>query len=78
MIELQVHEFTMGDCDDFDIYVAQPIYEWQQTKKGKWCMENCTDLRYWNDPDPYTYGYRVRITGKLEEIKATEFKLRFI
>ena len=74
---MQLHEFSMGDVEDVDIYVAQPIYEWQQTKKGKWCMENATNLKYWTNPDPYTFGYKIRITGDMEDKIAFEFKLRF-
>jgi len=71
------HEFTMGDVEDVDIYVAHPIYEWQQTDKGQWVMANATDLQYLTRPDPYTFGHRVIISGNLEEKQATEFCLRW-
>lgn len=71
------HEFTMGDVDDVDVYVAQPIYEWQQTEKGKWVMANASDLKYYTSPDPSTFGHRVTIRGELEEKRATEFCLRW-
>ena len=29
------HQFNLGDVEDPDIYAAQPIWEWQQTEKGK-------------------------------------------
>ena len=29
----------MGDVEDPEIYCAEPIYQWQQTPAGKWCME---------------------------------------
>ena len=34
-----VHTFNMGDVEDPEIYVAGPLFDWQQTEKGKWIME---------------------------------------
>lgn len=62
-----LHSFTMGDVDDVDIYVAQPIYEWQQTPQGKWCMKHATDLEYHTHMDPVILGHKVVITGYLKE-----------
>lgn len=67
----------MGDVDDVDIYVAQPIYEWQQTEQGKWVMANANDLKYYTGVDPATFGYKVTIQGDLEEKRATEYFLRW-
>jgi len=76
-VKVIFHSFTMGDVDDVDIYVAQPIYEWQQTEQGKWVMANASDLKYYTNADPNTFGHRVTIRGELEEIKATEYYLRW-
>jgi hypothetical protein len=67
----------MGDVDDVEIYVAQPIYEWQQTPVGKWCMENAENLHYLTALDPSSFGYQITITGDLEDKLATEFLLRW-
>ena len=72
-----LHTFNMGDVDDVDIYVAQPIYEWQQTDKGTWCMNNATDLTYDVLPDPWNYGYKIIIKGELEQPQAVECVLRW-
>lgn len=71
------HEFTIGDVDDVDIYVAEPIYEWQQTDKGRWIMEHAHDIKYYTSSDPSTFGYRVSIRGDLEEKQLTEYYLRW-
>jgi hypothetical protein len=76
-VKVIFHSFTMGDVDDVDIYVAQPIWEWQQTDQGKWVMSNASDLKYYTHADPNTFGHRVTIRGELEEIKATEYYLRW-
>jgi hypothetical protein len=77
MITMTFHEFTMGDVEDPDIYVAQPIYEWQQTAKGQWVMDHASDLQYYTAPDPYSFGYKVTIRGTIEEKTATEFCLKW-
>ena len=77
MQRLALHQFRMGDVDDVEIYVAQPIYEWQQTPAGRWCMEHATNLHYLTGFDPTGYGYKITITGDLEDKLATEFLLRW-
>jgi hypothetical protein len=67
----------MGDVDDVEIYVAQPIYEWQQTPQGRWCMANATNLHYLTGFDPSGWGYRITITGDLDDKLATEYLLRW-
>lgn len=68
----------MGDVDDLDVYVAQPIYEWQQTEKGRWVMENAYNLTYHTSPDQNMWGHRVIIRGEIGEgPKLTEYFLRF-
>ena len=68
----------MGDVDDVDIYVAQPIYEWQQTDQGKWAMQHAQDLRYNVSPDLSTFGHRITICGEIEEsIQLTEYLLKY-
>lgn len=71
-----LHKFRMSDVEDPDIYAAQPIYEWQQTELGKWCMENATDLEYHIQPDYVTFGYEVAITGWVSGKHATFWALK--
>ncbi len=71
-----VHKFIMGDVDDVEIYVAQPIYEWQQTDHGKWVMKNGRDPQYHINADPISYGYQVVITAHITPKRWTEYVLR--
>jgi len=71
-----LHEFRMGDVEDVEIYMASPIYEWQQTPAGKWCMEKATELEYHTQVDHMTMGYRVVITGYLSGKHATFWALK--
>jgi hypothetical protein len=71
-----VHRFTMGDVDDVEVYMAQPIYEWQQTEHGQWVMKNGKDPTYHINADPVTYGYQIVITAHITPKRWTEYILR--
>jgi hypothetical protein len=73
-----LHSFTMGDVEDPYLYAASPIYEWQQTDMGKWVMAHVVEqpvFHCW--PDHNTLGYRVVITGELEERDEIIFRLKY-
>jgi hypothetical protein len=75
--ELIVHSFTMGDVEDPDLYAAQPLYEWQQTDFGQWCMTHAADTPTWHrHADPVTFGYKYTITAKFQGPALTEMLLR--
>lgn len=72
-----MHQFAMGDVEDPEIYAGQPIWEWQQTDYGKWCMQNALDVRFHIMADLECYGYKCRITGDLEEKMYTFWVIRY-
>jgi len=75
---LEFYTFNMGDVDDVDIYVAEPIYQWQQTDQGRWVMEHAQDLTYHTSADPNTFVHRVSIRGKIKEGPClTEYLLKY-
>ena len=77
-MKVTFHSFAMGDVEDLDIYVAEPISKWQQTEQGRWVMENATDLQYYTMPDPNTIGHRVTIRGDIDQgPKLTEYLLKY-
>lgn len=67
----------MGDVDDVEIYVAQPIHEWQQTECGQWCMAHATNHHWLTGFDPNGWGYRISIVGELPEQDHTYFQLKW-
>jgi len=76
--KVHVHTITMGDVDDPEIYIAQPIYEWQQTEKGKWVMENSAPApSYHRYNDVMHYGYTFYICAYLNEKDYTYYRLKF-
>lgn len=72
-----VHRFRMSDVEDPEIYVAQPIYDWQQTEHGKWVMKHGRDPQYHMHMEPVTYGYQIIITAHITPKRWTEYCLRF-
>jgi len=77
MRKVVFHEFRMGDVEDPQLYAAGPILDWEKTEAGKWVMENAHDPTFHIRPDPDTYGYKVLITGELEEIDEVYFRLKY-
>lgn len=73
----KVHKFRMGDVEDPDLYVAQPIYEWQQTEQGKWVMKHGSEHQYHMHMAPVHYGYEITITAYITAKRWTEYCLRF-
>lgn len=71
-----VHRFTMGDVEDVEIYMAQPLFEWQQTDHGKWVMKNGRDPQYHINADPISYGYQITVTAHITPKRWTEYILR--
>jgi len=73
-----VHRIKMSDVEDPDLYVAQPIWEWQQREQGKFIMEHAVDEPQWHRQlDQFTYGYQYAIVAELEKKKLSEFYLRW-
>jgi hypothetical protein len=71
-----LHEFTMGDVEDVEIYAAEPIYNWQQTPEGKFCMEKAEDVYWTSVIDPASFGHRIKIIGTLTDKYATFYALK--
>lgn len=67
----------MGDCEDPELYAAEPMYQWQQTTQGRWVMENCQDPCYRIQPDFNSLGFKIEIYGELEDKQAVEYLLRW-
>lgn len=73
-----VHEFSMGDVDDPDLYAAQPLCEWEQSEIGQWVIKNAFDTPTWHRiADQTMFGYRYQIRAKLIGPALTEWLLRY-
>jgi len=71
-----VHEIQMGDVEDPDLMVAEPIWKWQESDAGKFIMEHAVDKPYWTRSMDYaSYGHKYRIMARLSEQNETFWRL---
>ena len=76
--DVKVHEFTMGDVEDPDLYAAQPIYKWQSSEMGQWIMEHAVETPFWHrSVDPTSYGHKYYIIARLREQDQTYWALKW-
>jgi hypothetical protein len=76
--EFIVHTFSLGDVEDPEIYAAGPLFEWQQTEKGKWVMDNAIDKPTFNiHTDQWHIGYQVAVKAEFNEKNATFYSLKY-
>lgn len=78
-IEFVAHIIYMSDVEDPDLFVADPIYKWQQTDEGKWIMKNSNPIPMWKRTyDTKTYfGYAYYIHAYLKPKEYTYWSLKF-
>lgn len=78
VIEYVVHKITVNDVDDPDVYVGQPIHDWQQTEAGKWVLENSRPKPCWyRYNDTLSYGYVYYIKAYFTPQQLTYWKLKY-
>lgn len=75
-IKVLLTEFRLGDCEDPELYAAEPIYKWQQTEEGQWAKQNCSDMFFVVQPEFDYYGYKCKIFGYLSPELALWFLLK--
>ncbi len=74
-----VHTIKLGDVEDPDLWVADPIYKWQQTEAGKFVMEHAVEKPYWHRTmDHASYGHRYDIVARLSEQNETFWRLKYV
>ena len=78
MQEVIVHKIVMGDVEDPDLFVADPIWKWQQTDMGKWVMEHSVEKPMWKrNVDTAHYGYVYTIHAWLDGQDLIYWKLKY-
>ena len=77
MRKVLFHSFNLGDVEDPELYAAVPILEWEKTELGQWVMEHAHDPTFNIHTDPDSYGFRITITGALEEQDEVYYRLKY-
>ena len=76
--EIVVHKFLISDVDDLDVYIAEPIWRWQDSECGKWVMENAVEKPRWiRTPAHDLFHIECAIIARLKPIDITYFILRW-
>lgn len=77
MKKIKLKTIQVGDVEDPEIYIAEPIYQWQQTEHGSWAMEHGHNLEYHRSIDYKAYGNKYVITGEFTDEDYLYYKLRW-
>jgi len=73
-----VHEFTISDVEDPQLYAAEPLWKWQQSEAGQWVIQNSMKEPEWSSCLDYnTHGHRFIIVAWFSEQDHVFFKLKF-
>lgn len=73
-----VHEIRMADVEDPEIYLAEPLIQWQNSDQGQWLMEHAEQTPYWLQNCNYSsYQVEYRIFARLSEHNETYWRLRW-
>lgn len=77
MKRIVLKTISVGDVEDPEIYIAQPIWEWQQTDHGSWCMQHGQNLTYHRVIDYAAYANKYTITGDFTDEDYLYYNLRW-
>ena len=76
--DVTVHQFSMGDVEDPDLYAAEPIIKWQQSEQGIWVMTHAMESPIWHRMiDHNSFGYTYVIRAKLKATDYTFYQLKW-
>lgn len=76
--EFIVHVIKLGDVEDPDLFVAEPLIDWENSTKGKWIIANAVETPSWHRViNEHTFGYNYEIRAKFSGSTITEYLMRF-
>lgn len=80
MKEIVVHTFAVdAGVDDFVVYAAAPLYEWETSEAGQWVIGHAVEKPRWERAiDPNNYNYSFKVIAKLHPKDVTYFCLRWL
>ena len=76
--DVVVHEFSMGDVEDPDLYAAEPLWQWQNSEAGQWVIAHAIEPPFWHRmTNPYYYGLTYYVVARLSEQDQTYWTLKW-
>lgn len=78
LIDVVVCKLNVGCVEDPDIFVAEPIINWQNSESGKFIMEKSIGKPSWHRSFAVeSYGYEYSIRATLRAVDYTYWKLKY-
>lgn len=75
---VHVHTINIGNIEDPEFNLAEHLYNWQQTEKGKWVMKNSQPSPSYHEVvDHVRYEYVYYICAYFNEKDLVYWKLKF-
>lgn len=76
--DVVVHRINMADVEDPALYIAEPLWQWQQSEAGQWIMQNAIETPFWiHNQDYNTYSIQYVIVARLTEQNETFWRLKW-
>ena len=76
--KIKVHEFSMGDVEDSELYLDMAIREWSETDKGRFVeSRKYSPLEILRTSDLLYWGHRYAIIAELDIKSLSEYYLRW-
>lgn len=73
-----VHEIRIADVEDPEIYLAEPLMQWQDSEQGQWLMQHAEEKPYWlQNCDYASYHVEFRVFARLSEQNETFWRLKW-
>ena len=73
--QCEVHNFSVGDVEEPDLYAGMHMSDWQRTDRGKWVMDNAQEVSWHRIM--CEYGYEYIISAEFKEKEYIYYKLKF-
>jgi hypothetical protein len=76
--QIVFHKILMGDVEDPDLFVAEPLWKWQESDAGSFVMKNAIETPRWERTLSLDYlGWTYYIIAEIEGKKLTEYYLKW-
>ena len=76
--QVVVHTIKVSDVEDPDLFVAEPIWQWQQTEAGQYIMSHAVETPTWVSNFSETgFAYIYQIVARLREPDLVFWRLKW-
>jgi hypothetical protein len=78
MRRVMVTQLRIGDCEDPEIYLAEPAHKFlNESEQGAWLRDQGLTCTYAIGHEPHYYGYVVTLHTDMTDAQRAEWVLRW-